>query len=602
MRSSQTNRLNPETVVNGEANNIQDLFSCSYQIPDYQRDYVWKTKTIEQLMEDLIHHYQKITSGENFIQQGLSGYFLGAMVVIPRDRGVQEVVDGQQRLTTITLIAAALHDLLTRLVPDKNDKKYGYLQLLQAVTAVFPSGRASSRISFSDALFNDFYTGIVAVPHSRRNKTKFIAKQEYKARLRNKNSSFYISAAGLGAIYKRLFSFMRDAKGLDKKISRLLTFIEMFLECVVVLKIEAKTYESAYHIFESLNNRGIPLSQADLIKNELLKLSDSEDDRDQLIENWNSAKSIIEDTELKFTDFLHYSWLSRFGRIKSAALLTGLKKKIESKALSTVLYSEYLNEDAEAFRSLFLEQPVSWPSSLKERLLDIKVVLGIKFAYPFAFAVYRKHKNSIGRLDDLIGLLSNFVFRFMKIGEGSVESLAEVMADCSELINAGKDDVEIRAKLKSLSSDNSFERDFKEYSTNNAKLAYYIVYGFEKFKLSGTMPLPHGVEQHLEHIMPKRPTANTWPEALIMKSSSSSDYSDLIWRIGNLIPLPGDVNTSLKNKSIKDKLSHEKGYKSTNLKSTLEVENYLDNGQWTVQSITKRQEALASDAPKVWPI
>jgi uncharacterized protein with ParB-like and HNH nuclease domain len=602
MRTSQTNRLNPETVVNGEANNIQDLFSCNYLIPDYQRDYVWKTKTIEQLIGDLIHHYQRITVNENFKQQGLSGYFLGAMVVIPKDKVMQEVVDGQQRLTTLTLVAAALCELLKRLVPDSHDKKYGYLQLLQGITAVFPSGKASARISFSDQMFNEFYAGIVATPLTRKEKTKFVSQHIYRARLKNKNSSFYIAASGLWAIYRKIYSFLRELHGVDRKekrISRLITFIELFLECVVILKIEAKTYESAYNIFESLNNRGIPLSQADLIKNELLKLSLSDDDRDVLIENWNLSKSIIEDTELKFTDFIHYSWLSRFGHIKSAALLSGLKKKIESSDLTTVIYSDYLREDAEAFRALFLEQPVSWPLNLKEKLLDIKNVFGIKFAYPFTFSAHRKYSNNIFKFNELMDLLSNFVFRFMKVGEGSVESLADVMAECSQLINSGKDISEIAHKFKSLSSDNSFVEDFKDYSTNNAKLCYYIVYCFEKYKLNGTMPLPHGVEQHLEHIMPKRPTEVFWPHAFQLKASSSIDYSDLIWRIGNLVPLPGAVNTSLKNKSIQDKLN---GYKKTNLISPSQVELYLEDGEWSAASIANRQDALAAEAPKVWPL
>lgn len=602
MRTSQTNRLNPETVVNGEANNIQDLFSCNYQIPDYQRDYVWKTKTIEQLIGDLIHHYQKITSNDNFRQQGITGYFLGAMVVIPKDKVIQEVVDGQQRLTTLTLIAAALCDLLKRLVPDSHDKKFGYTQLLQGITAIFPSGKASARISFSDDLFNEFYAGIVATPRTRREKSLFVSQQIYKARLKNKNSSFFIAASGLAAIYKKIYSFLRDVKGADRKerkILRLITFIELFLEFVVILKIEAKTYESAYNIFESLNNRGIPLSQADLIKNELLKLASSEDERDQLIENWNSAKSIIEDTELKFTDFIHYSWLSRFGHIKSAALLSGLKKRIDANDLGSVIYSEYLREDAEAFRALFLEQPVSWPNNLKEKLLDIKNVLGIKFAYPFAFAVHRKHLGNIAEFSKLMDLLSNFVFRFMKVGEGSVESLADVIADCSQLINTGASYSEVAAKFKMLSSDSSFINDFKDYSTNNAKLCYYIVYCFERFKLSGTIPIPHGLEQHLEHIMPKRPTQVFWPQALQLKTASSIDYSDLIWRIGNLVPLPGAVNTSLKNKSIQDKLI---GYKTTSLRSTAEVEDFLEDGEWTSSSIVKRQNTLAAIAPEVWPL
>jgi hypothetical protein len=85
---------------------------------------------------------------------------------------------------------------------------------------------------------------------------------------------------------------------------RLISFIEFFFEFVVLLKIEANSYDSAYHIFESLNNRGIPLSQSDLIKNELLKNVLVPEEKNQVIDYWNSMKSVIEDTDIKKGTFV----------------------------------------------------------------------------------------------------------------------------------------------------------------------------------------------------------------------------------------------------------------------------------------------------------
>lgn len=592
--------IQPKSVVDGKPCNLQALFSSSYLIPNYQRDYVWKTKTIGQLVSDLIEHYEKITTDDQF-KDGIYGYFLGAMVVITKDDELSEVVDGQQRLTTLSLVASILHDLVNKKIPDDNRRKVGLLANLSKLTTAYDGrGDAEAKINFQNEDFNDYFAEVVAKLLSRTEKKKFYSLPSSKSRLRNKNSPFSIIALGIGAIYKKILLFISQAPSREARVERILTFTQLFLECVIILKIEAKGYDSAYHIFESLNNRGIPLSQADLIKNELLKKANASE-RDDLIDDWSYAKSITEGVDLKLTDFIHYSWLSRNGHVKAKDMLAKVEENITTGA-QVKEYSKSLKEDSEIFKLLFIDHSTTWPKELKDNLNDISKVFGIKLSYPLAFSIYRRHKNDLNLLSQHFQLLTNFIFRFMKVGDGSVEALSEIMSKCASKVNAGVSISELSTELIAHSSDENFEEDFRDFSVNNAKLCYYTVFYLEKDKLSGTEPCAHGESQHLEHIMPKKPTAAWWPQAHQFKVDYPDEYSDWLWKIGNLMPLPATVNRSIQNKPFIEKMDSTAGYLSTSLVTPSELRSYLEGVEWTNQSIADRQADLASLAKKVWSL
>lgn len=100
--------INPTTVIDGNPVNLATLLEKKHLIPDYQRDYVWKEKTIRQLWDDLLSHYNE-NNAHDEPKTGIMGYFMGAMVFISRHRdAVNEVIDGQQRLTSLSCLAAAL--------------------------------------------------------------------------------------------------------------------------------------------------------------------------------------------------------------------------------------------------------------------------------------------------------------------------------------------------------------------------------------------------------------------------------------------------------------------------------------------------------------
>ncbi len=374
-----------------------------------------------------------------------------------------------------------------------------------------------------------------------------------------------------------------------------------------MLRITAMSYSNAYAIFESLNNRGIPLSQSDLIKHEVLDACDSSN-LVEVGELWQSARQIIDSIEIKtlsMPDFVHYSYISRNGMEKANKLYDKIKQSISSPALAKS-YAEGLEKDASAMFGLTEAFDAAWKSETKSMLKDIKYVLNIKHCYPFLIAAYHAHGNNPPIFNSHVEAVMNFAYRYMKVIEDPLENFTAAIGAACLLVMQNKGIDEIRAHFRREASDDQFIKRFEDASFSNTKLAYFTVYYIEKVMLNGTTPNDHGLEQNLEHIMPKSPNAR-WPDAAAWKKANPDEFGEYLWKIGNLIPLPASINKSLQNKPIQQKIQDPSGqdYSSGghSLISPATIKNYLINSQWIKESIDLRQRELAEKyAVKAWPL
>lgn len=596
--------VQPKTVVSGTAINVEDLLSSKNEIPNYQRDYIWKTNQIEQLWDDLFEHYYQSTSHDK-LKTDPKGYFLGAMVVINNSDGQLEIVDGQQRLTSLTIMTSIMYDLISNW-SDSNPAKVGLAQRLIKMLGYYDQDWKSN-LKFQDSELNEFFLESCVKCKSRDNKNTLWESEQFKYKLLKKNSTYSIIKSAFTAGYNKLNHFIDKNESPETKEKRLESLINIFTQGIVCLRIEANSYSSAYAIFESLNNRGIPLSQADLVKNELLKTVDDEN-LEYISETWNSIKDIINNLDvISLPDFIHHSFISRNKHIKAKDLYSSVKNYVQLEGGSRKYIDELL-QDAIALERVTVNFDSSWETSTTSMLKDIKNVLGIKFSYPYLIAAYRKYHNNKSEFSKHVTLIMNFSFRYIKIMNRSVESFASTISACCELINKDTNIEECKKILKKNAPDLEFIKEFEESSITNIKLAYFTVFYLEKIQLAGTIPIDHGNDQNLEHIMPKNPTEEDWPDAYSLKKKSSDIFKDYLWRIGNLLPLPANINKSLKNKNIKYKIKNSSGkdYTSPNSHSLIsprKVSDYLVDDKWTTTSIDKRQAFLATHyATKAWSL
>ncbi len=594
-----------KSVVGGESLNVQDLLGLQHQIPAYQRDYVWTRRAVEDLWEDLISHYRRFSSNENLINP--EGYFLGAMVVVRSQTDSDfEVVDGQQRLTSLSTLITVLLDSLKHFnIPEPFLS--GYEQLARSCLGRFLGGEYKANLTFNDADVASFFLDSCLTHQTKANKDAYWLTAWCSAKLARKNSTIFRIHEAINCGYEQLYAFVDEVADPVKKQERLSSFFRLVTECVIVLRITAHSHSNAYAIFESLNNRGVRLSQADLIKNELLKVSPP-NELDEIIENWGDARQNVDSTEvISLPEFLHFSYLSRHGKVKANDLFESVRSLLSRGGSVALSYSKDLLKDSEALEALTSNFSSGWTNSTLHMLKDIMNVLGVKLCYPFLLSAYRAHSGNASEFESHVRLVMNFSFRYLKVMDGGIESLSSAISEAAALVNKGRPLLDVALPFKSLAPDSLFQDRFATASFPNTKLAYFTVYYIEKVLMHGSLPVDHGKEQNLEHIMPRTPTPAHWPSALLEKNANPELFKDYLWRVGNLLPLPEAINKSIKNKKIGYKISNGTGNEYSSASLTLispkTIHSYLDGGEWTYKSISDRQRDLAKDhATAAWPL
>ncbi|MEK6757497.1 MAG: DUF262 domain-containing protein, partial [Nanoarchaeota archaeon] len=249
---------------------LHELFSpelnVKYLIPKYQREYSWKKENWEDLINDIL--------GEDDSEEGP---FLGSIICVNKTSDAfspaLEIIDGQQRLTTISLLYSAIHAKLKEIENTMDDEsKSELINLKYKIIQKKNPNETKLELSYQNNNFED-YKEILEESQILK------AKEGRPKNIGNKR------------IYKAYqFFATRLEKMKYEEVKKLLAKINSSH----IIKIEVNTNSDAFILFESINNRGVPLSAIDLIKNNLLstlekkkykKIEDSFDEWKKIIEN-----------------------------------------------------------------------------------------------------------------------------------------------------------------------------------------------------------------------------------------------------------------------------------------------------------------------------
>ena len=235
-------------------------------IPKYQREYVWKRENWEALFNDL--------------EDSSKGHFLGSIICVNNQKDSMagsrlELIDGQQRFTTISLLFCALYDRL-KAHPDPDDDFN--VEMVNLKNRIFikstnhwrfePSEQAQNKIDFQKVL-SELFPKLVAAP---------------------KGLSYF----GNRRIAKA-YTYFRE-RLLPLSIEQGLALLDK-LKAAILVKIEVPSHSDAFVLFETINNRGIPLSAIDIIKNNLLAELDKRPDYgiDRAFDEWKDLIDLLPD-------------------------------------------------------------------------------------------------------------------------------------------------------------------------------------------------------------------------------------------------------------------------------------------------------------------
>ena len=256
-------------AIAAEVQRIRDVFSAAtdIRVPPFQRSYAWEDEETEILIKDLLDAFRHNTV-----------YFLGAIVVIrPRNRGPSDVVDGQQRLTTLTIILAVLRDLS----PSTDEQALLHTMIGHETMGMMFGGGQRWRITLNTADTPFFRENVQERKATRRQDEIRVAAREGASE----------SQARLAAAVNQMYDYLSDMS--DEERSR---FAQWLLDEVTMVRVRVSEYSVAYKVFQSLNHRGKPLSDHDILKSALFERAgfNVEEARGQS-ERWNAYTTRLGD-------------------------------------------------------------------------------------------------------------------------------------------------------------------------------------------------------------------------------------------------------------------------------------------------------------------
>lgn len=280
--------------IHGKEFPLQDIF-CEkfiFHIPKYQRPYAWKVEQAELLLDDIVSALGNFETAED----DLDSYFLGSIVVVKEDSSPDaDVVDGQQRLTTLTILLSAI-----RAVYQDNKSKQNITKF------VYEEGNPLTKTP-------DHYH----LTLKEKDALKFqewIQKDEKLDQVRNINIA-ELTDSQKNIVFNARKFFDKLSGYTKQRLDTLATYI--LTQCFLIV-VSTPTVESAYRIFSVLNDRGLDLSHSDIFKAELIGQV-AEAEQDAYAKKWEDAEDMIGRDAFKDL-FAHIRMIHRKAKLKETIL------------------------------------------------------------------------------------------------------------------------------------------------------------------------------------------------------------------------------------------------------------------------------------------
>jgi uncharacterized protein with ParB-like and HNH nuclease domain len=594
-------------------------------IPYNQRPWSWKDKQIDDLWNDIVkttnhffHGGSSSLSWDEREQPIGDPHFLGAFVFEEQGNDYS-VVDGQQRLTSITMIVSALRNYLI----DLRDSSRGsfkkavnhYLDNFRAwLVADFSDDVLSTRLSV-DTNYNDFFTGYIVEADSADEREAFLEEYDVELSQEPVLNSFKKSFDHITNLIESFLKTLSTDENRYKAVKAIFSTIENSFICIAA---DVKKESFSYEVFKCLNAKGLPLSQADRLKNELFTQSPISE-HSEIKEHWDN---IQENTP--------YSAVSHFIRVRHIAMVgecpdSKLHSIITSKELQDKNVPQVVSDwakDSLFYSFITLHQKAIDKNKFTEMelnyLVDLKT-LNITLSSILTFAAYKKYfKTDRIKFVELLRITRNFCFRVLTICKKDTGYLELHLGKAAREVIAGIAVKDIRSSLKKASTDSEFEEGFRTASSKTAKQQYFILKAFEDFYLHGSalQPKPHSEELNIEHIMPKNfdTKDDERDSEWLWAKKDSESHKAYIHRLGNLCLLEGDINKDVSSFDFDAKARGEYPEKYAKRKGGKARQCYLDSdlpsvkklienfNTWGFEEIQQRQNILAKDAIEVWSL
>lgn len=554
---------------NSNLDNLIKLNDIQFVIPVYQRNYDWTEKHCKVLLNDIIE------AGKNKKE-----HFIGSIVYVNDNKpatSVKEliVVDGQQRLTTITLIYLRLYRLLDGIGNEPLKNKI-YKQYLINEFANTPDKKIKLKpTANNDKALKHIYDN-VKISHNE--KSNIIDNYTYFENNITENN------------YKEVLD------GLSY-----LNIIDMALD---------RNIDDPQRIFESLNSTGLALSQGDLIRNYILMKLNSQQQTDIYEKYWEHIENDAKDESINkdmVSDFIRDFMTSEYNKIPNKnRVYEEFKQKYSIDNLNEIKnYLGVLKEYASYYNKLLNPQNED-DKNISLKLENIKS-LEVNVSYPFFLKIYKDYNDKVIDKEEfmhIINLIESFVFRRF-ICDVPTNAMNKIFMSLYRQIDKNNYIESLEKHLCKLGSAQRFPKNDEVISKLKEKNIYESInqkrkmYLFEKLEqgLGKTFINFSQTTYTIEHIFPQKPVKE-WKKELNQK-----DYDIMQEKLHTIANLTISANNGeLGNKTFKEKQdmnvnNGEQGY----IYSKLWLNEYLKQiEEWNPKNIEERFDKIKGRFLKVW--
>ena len=523
-------------------------------IPDYQRPYSWTSDQINTLFKDI----WEFTCNEGGTDKE-GTYFLGSIVFYENKNGEQEIIDGQQRITSIFLLLRAIYTKLSK-PKEKTEEAKNFINKIEPL--IWKTNKLTGKVEYSSILLN---SKVISETENEVLK-KILETGEVNEKLEDNYSKNY----------NQILELIEE-KSVENALM-IYQFIYALLNQVIILPITADSQETALTIFSTLNDRGLPLSDADIFKAKIYNHLQSKEEKKEFIEKWKELEENTQNISENIQKlFYYYMFYLRALENDRNTTTPGLRKYYSTNKFERLLENNVLDELKKILNiweiivnsTQFIENE-SWSENK-----DILKVLNILTSYPNEFwkypviVYYLVHKDN-----------KDFEEKFLKfLRKLYVELLKKYIE--SPTINAVKSNI-LKLNAEIIKSDKPVF-DFKSLSEDEIKEKIKIPHRNAVRMLLKTLAydiqdelLPEKWE--IEHILPVK-----WENSYDLRENEKI-AKEKIEHLGNKTPFEKKLNIIATNNYFsKKKLSYSK----SKIEMTKEI-GKTKSDKWDLDDIVER--------------
>lgn len=557
---------------------LLNRYGIVYKIPVFQRDYSWTLTQWDDLWSDIVDTLN-VKAKDN------PNHYMGYLVLKKDSTSEFSIIDGQQRITTIEIIVLAILANLKKLIDadiDKENNLFRFKTLQQTFI-----GNLDPVTLHSDAKLilnrnNKIYFSLYLIPLRKLPVNGYSASE-----LLLREAFNYFS--------EKISCYLKKEKN-DKGVA-LFTLCQEICNKLFFTVITLDNELNAFKVFETLNARGLQLSETDLVKNYIFNFLADDFNKYEINEldtRWNKIVGKLGNCSL--LTYLRAFWNSKYSFVRKNQLYKTIKDKISNKAQVYELIQE-LEENIDNYIKLIYPNNSYFDGNDQKQACTLRL---FNVTTPYSLLLAAQSKLSSKDFSTLLKIIVVISFRYNVICELSCLDQEKIYNKIALKITNGEvtNLQELLPLLKKLYIKDKIFRDTfenKTFNTNDRKvnrLVKYILTTIEK-DLSGIDLALDSPDYNIEHIYPQNPGSDEdWPEFI-------DDYINIsTYKLGNLTLLSEKDNREIGNKAFSQKV---KVY----AKCKFEVTKYIAEHyfvEWSPAIICSRQHFLVSEAVKIWKV